>query len=158
MVTFPDEIHPKHGLRLRFEYKIRAFQYLDHFKITISYPIYKFIPLDLTFSTGGELNQFLYNRGIVSDEIDVSKYDSKLSNENTIVDTKKIYNVEESILKYLLNYKYYSINEVAEMLSFSRPTIYKLVNDQLLKAIRIYGQLRINHLDLMSFINKENQQ
>jgi excisionase family DNA binding protein len=158
MVTFPDEIHPKFGLRLHFDYKIRAFQYLDHFKITISYPIYKFVPLDLTFATAGELNQFLYNRGIVSDEIEVSKFNSKLSGEVTIVDTRKIYEVEESVIKYLLNYKYYSINEVAEMLSVSRPTVYKLVNKQTLKAVRILGQLRIKHLDLIAFVNKESEQ
>ncbi|MGA2406265.1 MAG: helix-turn-helix domain-containing protein [Bacteroidales bacterium] len=158
MVKFPDEIHPKHGLRLRFKYKLRAFQYLDYFKITISYPIYKFIPLDLTFGSVKELNQFLYNRGIVYDEIEVSEFTSGLSGEITIVDTRKIYEVEESVLKYLLNYKYYSINEVAEMLSFSRPSIYKLVNNQTLKAIRIHGQLRINHLDLIAFINKDSQQ
>jgi excisionase family DNA binding protein len=56
---------------------------------------------------------------------------------------------------YLLNYKYYSINEVAEMLLFSRPAIYKLVNGNTLKAVRINGQLRINHLNLMTYINPE---
>lgn len=64
----------------------------------------------------------------------------------------------ESITKYLLNYKFYTINEIAEMLSFSRPTVYKLVNDQTLKAVRIHGQLRINHLDLIAFINKDSKQ
>jgi len=58
----------------------------------------------------------------------------------------------------LLNFKYYSINEVAEMLSMSRPTIYKFVNDQTLKSTRINGQIRVNHLDLMNFINSENKQ
>lgn len=75
----------------------------------------------------------------------------------TVVDTNKIYEVEENISKYLLNYKYYSINEVAEILSFSRPTVYNLVNNQTIKAIRINGKLRINHLDLIAFINKESQ-
>lgn len=154
-VKFPDEIHPKHKLRLRFDYKIRAFQYLDYYGITISHPTYEFLPLNLTFETNKELTQFLYHRGIVYDEIDVSSTYSKLSNELTVIDTSKIYDVEESITKYLLNYKYYSINEVAEMLSFSRPTVYKLVNNHEVKAIRINGQLRVNHLDLMKFINDD---
>jgi excisionase family DNA binding protein len=159
MVTFPDIIHPKHGLSLRFKYKLRAFQYLDYFNITISYPIYKFVPLELIFESYKELEQFLYNRGIVYDEIEVSDTFWKTWNEpNTVVETRKIYDVEESITKYLLNYKFYAINEVAEMLSFSRPTVYKLVNDQTLKAVRIHGQLRINHLDLIAFINKDSQQ
>lgn len=82
----------------------------------------------------------------------------KLSNEFTIIDTTKIYEVDENISKYLLNYKYYSINEVAEMLSFSRPTIYKFINDGNLHSIRINGQMRIKHNDLTKFINKENRQ
>jgi excisionase family DNA binding protein len=153
MVTFPDEIHPKHGVRLRFDYDIRAYQYLDYFGITKKY---KFIPLDLTFDSYNDLKKFLNEKGIVYQEIQVEAVFSKLSKIITIVDTRKIYDVEESVSKYLLNYKYYSINEVAEMLSFSRPTIYKLVNDQTLKAVRINGQYRINHLDIISFINKEN--
>jgi excisionase family DNA binding protein len=157
MVTFPDEIHPKLGLRLRFAYKLRALQYLDYFKITISYPTYEFVPLGLTFGESDELSKFLFDRGILYHEVDVDEWHSKLSNEVLVVDTKKIWDAEESIAKYILNYKYYSINEVAEMLSFSRPTVYKLVNDQSLKAIRIYGQLRINHLVLMAFINQKNQ-
>jgi excisionase family DNA binding protein len=157
MVTFPDEIHPKLGLRLRFAYKLRAFQYLDYFKITISYPTYEFVPLGLTFGDSKELSQFLFNRGILHHEVDIDEWHSKLSNEVLVVDTKKIWDAEESISKYLLTYKYYSINEVAEMLSFSRPTVYKLVNDQSLKAIRIYGQLRINHMDLMAFIKAEHK-
>lgn len=153
MVTFPDEIHPKHGVRLRFDYDIRAYQYLDYFGITKKY---KFIPLDLTFDSHNDLKKFLNEKGIVYQEIQVAAVFSKLSKIITVVDTRKIYDVEESVSKYLLNYKYYSINEVAEMLSFSRPTIYKLVNDQTLKAVRINGQHRINHLDIISFINKEN--
>lgn len=152
MVTFDDKLHPKHGLRLRFKYQPRAFQYLDYFNITTRYPDYKFVPLDLTFNNGSELYEFLYRREIVYDEFEIRYTDTQVDGEYTIVDTRKIYNVDESILKYLLNYKYYSINEVAEMLSLSRPTIYKLVNDSSLKAIRIHGQLRINHLDLMAFI------
>jgi len=96
----------------------------------------------LTFGDSLELSQFLFKRGILHNEVDVDEWHSKLSNEVIVVDTKKIYDVEESALKYLLNYKYYSINDVAEMLSFSRPTVYKLVNDQTLKAIRIHGQPR----------------
>jgi excisionase family DNA binding protein len=143
---------------MRFKYSPRAIQYLRYFDIILYYPDYKFIPLDLTFNNADDLHQFLVNRGIVRYEVEVSITNSEFSDEISIVDTKKIYDIEESKLKYLLNYKYYSINEVAEMLSFSRPTVYKLVSDQALKAIRIYGQLRINHLDLMAFINKESQQ
>jgi excisionase family DNA binding protein len=155
MVTFPDSIHPKYGLTIRFKGRSRVFQYLDYFDITTYSSGWKFNPLDITFNTTEELNQFLYTSGIISYEIEVKESTYDLSSEFGIVNTKKIYEVEENIRKYLLNYKYYSINEVAEMLSFSRPTVYKLVNDKLLKAVRIYGQLRINHLDLMEFIGKE---
>jgi len=155
MVTFPDEIHPKFGVRLRFDYDPRAYQYLDYFGIIKTF---KFIPLDLTFDSRDDLKKFLNEKGIVYQEIQVAAVFSKLSNIITIVDTKKIYEVEENTTKYLLNFKYYSINEVAEMLSMSRPTIYKFVNDQTLKSTRINGQIRVNHLDLMNFINSENKQ
>ncbi|HEX2920670.1 MAG TPA: helix-turn-helix domain-containing protein [Bacteroidales bacterium] len=157
MVTFPEDIHPKHGLRLRFEYAPRAFQYLDFFKIITFHPEYKFTPLDLTFTSSKELYQFLYSRGIVFDEMFVEGTFSRLSEKVSVVDTIKIYDVEDSINKYLLNYKFYSINEVAEMLSFSRPTIYKIINEGKLKTIRINGQMRIKHIDLTDYINNENQ-
>ena len=157
MVTFEEKLHPKYGLRVRFPYKTRAFQYLEYFNIiTLLHPI-KFVPLDLTFADSDELNTFLYNRGIIYDEIEISYSDTSIKTEVTIVDTKQIYGVEESLGKYLLNYKYYSVNEVAEMLSFSRPTIYKLIDDQILKAARINGQVRINHLELMQYIKNKNQ-
>ncbi len=157
MITFEEKLHPRKGLRLKFTYKYRAFQYLDFFQIITLTPPHKFIPLDLTFPDSAELSRFLNNRGILYDEVEIEYTGTRVKNEAIIVDTKRIYEVEESILKYLLGYKYYSINEVAEMLSFSRPTVYKLVNEDTLKAIRIYGQLRINHLDLMEFINQENR-
>ncbi len=158
MVTFPEIIHPKYKMILRFEYSFRASQYLEYFKIIESYPRYIFFPLDLSFNDASELFKFLSERGIIYSEREVKDTFWKTWHEPYFfVDTRKIYEVEESIQMYLLNYKYYSINEVAEMLSLSRPTIYKLVNNQTLKSIRIHGQLRINHLDLMKFISKDNQ-
>jgi excisionase family DNA binding protein len=156
MVTFPDRVHPKYGLTMRFRYAIRGIQYLEYFDIIKNYPTYNFFPLNLTFNNADELDEFLIRRGIIRYEVEVNISNNEFSDAVCIVDTKKIYEAEESISKYLLTYKYYSINEVAEMLSFSRPTVYKLVNDQSLKAIRICGQLRINHLDLMDFIHKGN--
>lgn len=159
MVTFPDEIHPKFGMRLRFDYEPRAYQFLQYFNI-INSLTRKFIPLDLTFDSYADLKKFLNEKGIVYQEIPISdsftKY-SKIPKTIIIVDARKIYDVEESTTKYLLNFKYYSINEVADMLSMSRPTIYKFVNDQTLKSLRINGQIRVNHLDLMNFITSQNQ-
>ncbi len=157
MVTFDEKLHPKHGMRIRFKYPPRAFQYLDFFKITITYPIYKFVPLDLTFESALELREFLYKKGIVYDETEIRYTDTEVIGESAVVDTRKIYDVEESVVKYLLNYKYYSINEVAEMLSFSRPTIYKIINEGKIKTIRINGQMRIKHIDLNEYIKNENQ-
>ena len=157
-VTFPDEIHPKKGLRLQLKLDYRAVQYLAYFHIIETYPNCKICPLNITFENRDELEKFLNMRGIVYDEVHVTDGFWKNWEKITIVDTLKIYEVEESVSKYLLNYKYYSVNEVAEILSFSRPSVYKFVNDHKLKAIRIHGQLRINHLDLIAFINKDRQQ
>lgn len=156
-VTFPDRVHPKHGIEMRFLYSMRAIQYLDYFKITTNHPHYKFAPLDLTFGSYEELHEFLYRRGIFRDEMEVSVTNSEFSDVSTIVNTRKIYEVEESVTTYLLNYKYYSINEVAEMLSFSRPTVYKLINEGTVKAVRINGQMRIKHSDLSKYIEGESQ-
>jgi len=155
MVKFPDEINPQKGFQLRFDYEPRASQYLEYFGV-INTITKKFMPLDLTFDSYNELMQFLADKGIIYQEIQVEAIYSKLSKTITVVDTRKIYDIEESTHKHLLNFKYYSINEVADLLSMSRPTIYKLVNDQSLLAVRINGQLRINHLVLMNFINREN--
>lgn len=157
MVTFPDELHPKFGLKVRFEYSPRAFQYLQFFKLVTVHPTYSFLPLNLTFDSYDELNKFLVNRGILYDEAEINDYTSQVTKKVTVADTSKIYDVEESISKYLINYKYYSINEVAEMLSFSRPTIYKIINEGKIKTIRINGQMRIKHIDLYEYIKNENQ-
>lgn len=155
-VTFPDEVHPKKGLKLRFDIVYRPLQYLQYFHIIETYPNYKFSPLDLTFESYNDLIEFLNVRGIVYDEIQHTDGFWKEWKKVTIVDTLKIYDIEESVTKYLLNYKYYSVNEVAEMLSFSRPSIYKFIKDGNLKTIRINGQMRIKHSDLIEFINIEN--
>jgi excisionase family DNA binding protein len=156
MVTFPEEINPQKGLLLRFDYDPRAYQYLEFFKV-INTLTHKFLPIDLAFGSYNDLMKFLSDKGIVYQEIQVDSIYSRLSKIITVVDTRKIFNVAEDTTKYLLNYRYYSINEVADMLSMSRVTIYKLVNDQSLKAVRINGQFRINHLDLMNFIHYENK-
>lgn len=154
-VTFPKEIKPRFGLKVRFDYSARGGQYLDFFKITVSNyndKTYTFTPLNLIFNSYMDLYEFLINKGIIYDEVEINTFTSKTKEPVTVVDCSKIFDLEESISKYLLNYKFYSINEVAQMLSFSRPTVYKLVNGNTLKAVRINGQLRINHLDLMAYI------
>ena len=161
MVTFPDEIHPKFKQRIRFSYPIRALQYLEYFDIVVlSYGEEKkieFSPLNLTFSTYQDLEKFLYEKGILQDEYDVDVFSDQISEKVTVVDASKIYEVEENINKYLLNYKYYSVNEVSEMLSLSRPTIYKIIREKKLKSIRINGQLRVKHRELLNYINEENR-
>lgn len=155
-VTFPDEVHPKKGLKMRFTVSFRPLQYLEYFHIIETYPNYKFFPLNLTFTSHDDLLEFLNKRGIVYEEIQHTDGYWKEWKKITIVDTMKIYEVEESITKYLLNFKYYSINEVAEILSFSRPTVYKAINEDRLQAIRINGQMRIKHSDLTKFIEESN--
>ena len=114
----------------------------------------KFFPLDISFETREELRDFLSYRGIVRQELEWNSLKEKSSEIITIIDSMKIYEVKESVSKFLLLYKFYSINEVAEMLSFSRPSIYKLIKNNQLDAIRLNGQLRISHSNLMGFINK----
>lgn len=162
MASFPEEINPIHGYILRFGYEPTALEYLQYFKV-IDIVKRKFIPLDLTFNTFNELKQFLYDKAILGIEVKNTSYRNsdtaryKIENTVIVVDTKKIHDVEESISKYLLNFKYYTVNQVADMLSMSRPTVYRVVNDKTLKSVRINGQIRINHLDLANFINRENQ-
>ncbi len=158
MVKFPDNIHPKFKQRIRFLYSFRATQYLQFFNIIETYPESKFLPLNLKFETNADLQEFLYNKGILQDEYEVAATFVQVSEPITVVDASKIYDVEESINKYLENYKYYTINEVSEMLSFSRPTIYKIIKEGKIKTVRIYGQMRIKHSDLKNYINEKNTQ
>ncbi len=169
---FPEAINPQLGYRIRFDVENRAMDYLDHFKI-INKLKCKFIPLDLTFPSYNNLTEFLFDKGILYWEVKSFHYTNVISSNRPetipeganklhidryiVVDTIKIYDVEDSISKYLLNFKYYTVNQVADMLSMSRPTVYKVVNDKTLKSVRINGQIRINHLDLANFINRENQ-
>lgn len=156
MVTFPDEINPKRGLKVRFDYAPRAMQYLEYFGIITSYPDYIFQPLNLKFESSADLDTFLRRRGVIYDEVEVSATLNQIEKEFTVVDTTRIHDVEKSITRFLNDFKYYSINEVAEMLSFSRPTVYKLINEGLVTAIRINGQMRIKHSDLQKYIANES--
>ena len=157
MVRLEDSQHPKHGFRVRFKYKLRAMQYLDYFGITETYPAYKFFPLNLEFDTYDELQQFLRSKGVSYDEIDIEYSGTRTESEATIVDTSKIYDIEENISKYLQEFKYYSVNEVSDMLSLSRPTIYKSIRDGDLNSIRINGQVRIKHNELQKYIEDESK-
>ena len=158
-VKFPEEIHPKYKKRIKFDYDIRAIQYLDFFGIvSMAHKNYKYFPLDLKFDSYEALTKYLYDTGIVSDEIFVHSTFNQIKETYTIVDTRLIYESDEDIKKNKLQFKYYTVNQVADMLSFSRPTIYKLINDGKLKAVRINNQLRIKHLELVSFVsNSKNK-
>ena len=155
-LKFPDEINPKNiapskNLKLRFEYAPRAFQYLDYFGV-ISVLDYTYAPLNLKLDDSDSLYRFLYDVGIVYDEINVESTFSYLSDKVTVVDTRKIQLQDEDLTTKILQYKFYSVNEIADMLSFSRPTVYKIINDGEIKATRINKQLRIKHADYVDYV------
>lgn len=155
-IHFPDEINPKHiaeprNLKLRFEYSYRARQYLDYFGI-ISYREHTYTPLRLDFEDSNSLNQFLYETGILYDEITVSASFSHLSETITVVDLAKIYPTDVNMSIAMLQHKFYSVNEIAELLSFSRPTVYKIIREGKLKASRINKQLRVKHADYIDYV------
>jgi excisionase family DNA binding protein len=158
-IKFPDEINPKNidesrSLKLRFEYSYRAIQYLDYFGI-ISIIEHTYIPLNMKFDDNKTLYGFLYDVGIVYDEITVSEAFSYLSDTVSIVDTGKIQMKDEDLSSAVLQHKFYSVNEIAEMLSFSRPTVYKLINEGKVKATRLNNQLRIKHSDYINYITTD---
>jgi excisionase family DNA binding protein len=158
-IQFPDEINPKaiaeeRNLKLRFEYSYRAIQYLDYFGV-ISIIEHTYTPLNLKFRDNKELTAFLYNIGIVYDEITVSASFSHLSESVSVVDTRKILMKDEDLSQIILLHKFYSVNEIAEMLSFSRPTVYKIINEGKLKATRINNQLRIKHSDYVNYVTAD---
>lgn len=158
-VHFPDEINPKNiapsrNLKLRFEYAPRAFQYLDYFGV-ISFLDFTYAPLNLKLDNSDSLYQFLYDVGIVYDEINVESTFSRLSEKVTVVDTRKILLQDEDMTTKILQHKFYSVNEIAEMLSFSRPTVYKIINKGRLKASRINNQLRVKHSDYIEYVTTE---
>lgn len=160
-VIFADELNPKNlvearNFRLKFDYSIRAYQYLDHFNITS--PIeHKYLPLGLEFEDYDALKQFLYDKGIVYDEITVERsgYQEQITKKVTVINLSKIFGQEVELPLLILQHKYYSVNEIAEMLSFSRPTIYKIINEGKLKATRINKQLRIKHSDYIDYVAAE---
>lgn len=156
-VTFPDDIHPRNKLILKFKYSYRALQYLEYFKIIENYPTNKFLPFDMTFENSNDLNEFLIKYGIIYYCHEVSDFYPYIGEMQSIVDTNKIWQADINVSYYIHNFKFFSINEVAELLSFSRPTIYKIIKDGKLKTYRINGQMRIKYSDLTDYINIENQ-
>jgi excisionase family DNA binding protein len=156
-VTFTDEIHPKKKMRIKFQYDFRATQYLEYFNI-IDRKTHKFLPLDLTFQSYDELVQYLYDKGIVYTEFVIAQVYPEKDRTFTVVNARKIYELDEDISNYLFNYKYYSINEVAKMLSFSRTTIYKIIRSGKLQSNRVNGQERIKHSDLVNYINSSTEE
>lgn len=50
----------------------------------------------------------------------------------------------------------YTIEQVAEILQVSIPTVRKLIKDRKLKAIRVGAQIRIRKEDLDSFLDSQS--
>jgi excisionase family DNA binding protein len=52
---------------------------------------------------------------------------------------------------------YYTIEEVAELLRVSTPTVRKLIKEKRLKAVRVGVQLRIKKEDLDRFLEQQSE-
>lgn len=50
--------------------------------------------------------------------------------------------------------KVYTINEVEEMLTVTRRTLYSYIKEGKLKAVKIGREWRVKHSDLQEFLNK----
>lgn len=155
-VSFPEDLHPKQipNTRLKYDFISRPMQYLEYFGVINSIER-RFVPLDIVFNSYDQLKKFLHDRGIIYTEInDEVKDHVMVYKEMFVVDTSKIYDSEIDLNNKILQYKFYSVNEISDMLSFSRPTIYKILNSGELRATRINGQLRIKHSDFVDYVNK----
>lgn len=157
-VKFSNEMNPQNLLSeqisiIKFDFWSRSIQYLDFFGI-ISSLEHRYNPLNLTFDTYDDLKQFLFDKRIAYFETDSPKYaDSEgLPEKYPVVDLSRIYGKEIDLETHILQYKFYSVNEIAELLSFSRPTVYKLIKEGELKASRINKHLRIKHSDYVEYV------
>ncbi len=154
-ISFSEDLHPKKipNTKLKFGYYYRDIQYLQYFGV-INLKENIFTPSNLKFDSYEKLKQFLYERGIIGNEANVNAFTNEIDGwVLPFVDTGKIYNEDLDLNNRILQYKLYSINEIAHMLSLSRPTVYKLIDSGELKAKRVNGQLRIMHKDYIDYIN-----
>ena len=160
-VTFPDNLHPSKKLKIKFDLAPRALQYLRFFGFLRTensslvggghQAIHDF--MGISFKNYDELNQYLRKNKIIYDEVEVNHH-SEIIKEFTVVDCMRISELFEDQATDIMMQKLYSINELCELLSFSRPVVYKLIRDDKLKSIRINDKIRVRHTDYINFINQ----
>ncbi|MFW6046510.1 MAG: helix-turn-helix domain-containing protein [Candidatus Woesearchaeota archaeon] len=162
-VYFSQEIHPSKKIKIKFDFAPRALQYLRFFGLlksdnsTIPNRTGQFILdfMGIEFPNYDKLNEYLRENKIIYNELEVNSY-SDIIKEYTIVDCMRISELFEDQPTDIMKYKLYSINELCQLLSFSRPVVYKLIKDNKLKSIRVNDRIRVKHKDYINFINSEN--
>jgi excisionase family DNA binding protein len=64
---------------------------------------------------------------------------------------------DEILNNDILRFKLLTINQTCDFLQLSRPTVYKLLKENHIPHIEIFGQKRIQMNDLMSFISEKRK-
>ncbi len=164
-VKFPQKINPTRKLKIRFDYAPRALQYLIFFGLIKNKFAYSTNDIEkdehsfmgVKFDDYNDCKKFLEDNRIIYDEVDVSSYGGdEVVKEYTVVDCKRLYELMEDQPTDIIKHKLYSVNELCNLLSFSRPVIYKLINSGELKSIHVNNKIRVKHQDYLNYINNSN--
>lgn len=64
---------------------------------------------------------------------------------------------DETLNNDILRFKLLTINQTCDFLQLSRPSVSKLLNENVIPYIKIFGQKRIQMNDLLSFISEKKK-
>ncbi len=65
---------------------------------------------------------------------------------------------DETLNNDILRFKLLTINQTCDFLQLSRPSVSKLLNENVIPHIKIFGQKRIQMNDLLSFISEKKKE
>jgi len=124
-----------------------------------------YILYDIQFKTESELIDWLeihsiieiiYKSTIITDEFIFKSYEYEI--EYILLNTNQLNSLESnSFVNPIIIERLLTIKEVSQMLSLTKPSVYKLFNSNQLPYYEILSQRKVKHTDLIKFIESKKK-
>lgn len=77
---------------------------------------------------------------------------SLVNQKSQLIKLIKLLTQEVELLKDNQGLQLYSVNQVADLLSCSRPKVYELINEGKLKAVQLFSNKRIPFIEIQAYL------
>lgn len=157
-IVFNQEVHPKNNIVIEFKetHPYRLTDYLLFFNI-----VRKSKNKDAYEVLGEVLSSLeetldLLQRNNVIQHIYSCDVFGHIKHEGYTFNSAAYNELIQDQLNHTETNKLYSVNELTKLLSVSRPTIYSMIKDGRLKAVKFNDTYRVKNKDLQGYLNTLN--